>query len=116
MRSPLSFGWCLAAILAVALALRLGAGVWWQSRLPEGKKFAFGDSESYWELGRTIARGQPYEYGPDRLKIFRTPGYPAVLAPLFLLREEPPVIWGRALPEHPAHRDGRIRCSCRPHR
>ena len=97
MRLPLSFGWCLAAILAAALVLRLGAGVWWQSRLPEGKKFAFGDSESYWELGRTIARGQPYEYGLDRLKIFRTPGYPAVLAPLFLLRDEPPVIWGRAV-------------------
>jgi 4-amino-4-deoxy-L-arabinose transferase-like glycosyltransferase len=91
------FGWILAAILIVALMLRLAAGAWWQSRLPPGKKFGFGDSESYWELGRTIAQGQPFEYGPDHLKIFRTPGYPAVLAPLFLLRDEPPVYWGRVL-------------------
>jgi 4-amino-4-deoxy-L-arabinose transferase-like glycosyltransferase len=90
-------GWPLAAILALALVLRVGAGMWWQARLPEGKKFAFGDSEGYWQLGRAIARGQPYEYGPDHLKVFRTPGYPAVLAPLFLLRDEPPVIWGRML-------------------
>ena len=97
MLSSRQFGWILATILVVSLMLRLAAGAWWQTRLPAGKKFGFGDSESYWELGRTIARGQPFEYGPDRLKIFRTPGYPAVLAPLFWLRDEPPVIWGRAL-------------------
>jgi len=91
------FGWLLTAILLVALILRLAAGIWWQERLPAGMKFGFGDSESYWELGRAIARGQPFEYGPDRLKIFRTPGYPAILAPLFLIRDEPPVFWGRAL-------------------
>src|SRR5690349_17264092 len=76
-----NFAWKLAAILAVALVLRLAAGWWWQERLPAGVKFGFGDSESYWELGRAIARGEPYEYGPDNLKIFRTPGYPALLAP-----------------------------------
>lgn len=91
------FGWILTAILVAALVLRLVAGMWWQQRLPEGKKFGFGDSDGYWELGRTIARGQPFEYGPDRLKIFRTPGYPAVLAPLFLLSDEPPVLLGRAV-------------------
>jgi hypothetical protein len=90
-------GWLLTAILAVALVLRLGAGAWWQERLPAGSKFAFGDSEGYWVLARTIARGEPYEYGADRSKIFRTPGYPAVLAPLFLLSDEPPVFWGRAV-------------------
>jgi 4-amino-4-deoxy-L-arabinose transferase-like glycosyltransferase len=31
------------------------------------------------------------------LKIFRTPGYPALLAPLFWLADEPPVLWARAL-------------------
>jgi hypothetical protein len=97
MLARLHFGWFLTAILALALVLRLAAGIWWQQRLPEGKKFGFGDSESYWELGRTIARGQPFEYGPDRLKIFRTPGYPAILAPLFLVSKEPPVFWGRAV-------------------
>ncbi|HMC11114.1 MAG TPA: glycosyltransferase family 39 protein, partial [Pirellulaceae bacterium] len=93
----MQFGWILTAILIAALVLRLAAGVWWQQRLPEGTKFGFGDSEGYWELGRTIARGQPFEYGPDRLKIFRTPGYPAVLAPLFLLSDEPSVLLGRAV-------------------
>lgn len=97
MFSRWQFGWVLTAILAVALVLRLGAGVWWQQRLPEGKKFGFGDSDGYWELGRKIARGEPFEYGPDRLKIFRTPGYPVVLAPLFLVRDEPSVLWGRAV-------------------
>jgi 4-amino-4-deoxy-L-arabinose transferase-like glycosyltransferase len=93
----LHFGWTLTAILTVALVLRLAAGAWWQQRLPAGVKFGFGDSESYWELARTIARGQPFESGPDHLKFFRTPGYPAVLAPLFLLRDEPPPLWGRAI-------------------
>src|SRR5438874_369473 len=61
--SQSNFVWKLTAILAVALVLRLAAGWWWQQRLPAGVKFGFGDSESYWELGRTIARGEPYEYG-----------------------------------------------------
>jgi 4-amino-4-deoxy-L-arabinose transferase-like glycosyltransferase len=94
-RRKVHFDWAMAAILAVALALRLGAGAWWESRLPAGHTFGFGDSAGYWELGRKIAHGQPYEFGEERFKIFRTPGYPAVLAPLFWLRDEPPVMWGR---------------------
>ncbi len=97
MRSDRSFCWFLLAILALALVLRLGAGYWWQSRLPAGMKFGFGDSEGYWELARTITRGDAYEYGPLKYKVFRTPGYPLVLAPLFLASNEPPVMWGRAL-------------------
>src|SRR5262245_7729601 len=89
--------WYFAAVLAVAFALRLGAGFWWQARIPEGQKFRLGDSEGYWELARTIARGEPYEYSPLKYKIFRTPGYPLVLAPLFLVSNDPPVMWGRAL-------------------
>jgi hypothetical protein len=50
MRSDGTFRWVLLAILAVALVLRLAAGFWWQSRLPAGVKFGFGDSEGYWEL------------------------------------------------------------------
>jgi 4-amino-4-deoxy-L-arabinose transferase-like glycosyltransferase len=96
-RPQLHFGWSLTAILAVALLLRLAAGIWWQQRLPAGQNFAFGDSESYWQLARALAHGQPFEYGPDRLQIFRTPGYPACLAPLFWFSDNPPVIWARAI-------------------
>lgn len=87
--------WSLAAILVVALAVRLAAGAWWQSRLPAGQAFGFGDSEGYWVLARTIATGKPYAYG--EWQVFRTPGYPAVLAPLFLIANDPPVLWGRIL-------------------
>jgi len=85
----------LAIVLVTALGLRLGAGWWWQSRL--GGRFLFGDSQSYWDLARTIARGEPYEVGQDRARVFRTPGYPLVLAPIFLLGgDQPPVLWARA--------------------
>jgi 4-amino-4-deoxy-L-arabinose transferase-like glycosyltransferase len=88
----------LYAILAFALAVRLLAGVWWQQRLPPGKAFGFPDSESYWELARTIARGQPYEFGPENYAIFRTPGYPLLLAPLFLVDgDRPHVVCARAI-------------------
>ena len=97
MVSVRSYRAWLFAILAVALAIRLVAGMWWQQRLPAGKAFGFPDSESYWELGRRIARGQPYEFGPERYAIFRTPGYPILLAGLFLIDDEPPVMCGRAL-------------------
>lgn len=80
-------------LLQVAFGVRLAAAQWWDARLPEGVKFNFGDSEGYWELARTIAHGEPYQYGDYR--VFRTPGYPALLAPLFWLAEEPPVLWGR---------------------
>ncbi len=55
-------------------------------------RFYFGDSLSYWTLGRHIARGEPYEYTESRYTIFRTPGYPLLLAPIFLL-------WGNDPPE-----------------
>jgi 4-amino-4-deoxy-L-arabinose transferase-like glycosyltransferase len=88
----------LVLILAAALAIRLAAGLWWQSRLPGGEKFGFGDSDSYWELGRTIARGEPYQYGSPDAQVFRTPGYPLLLAPLFWFGgNEPPVEWAYAL-------------------
>ncbi|QDU27992.1 Dolichyl-phosphate-mannose-protein mannosyltransferase [Anatilimnocola aggregata] len=76
--------WVLAAILAVALIVRLGAAFWWQSRVPAGQRFGFPDSESYWQLGQTIAAGQPYEFGPERYRVFRTPGYPLLLSVLFV--------------------------------
>ena len=87
--------WVLAAgVLAFALVLRVGAALWWQSRLPDSAAFAFPDSESYWSLARTVAGGQTYEFGPGR-RVFRSPGYPATLAGLFCVRADPPVVWGR---------------------
>lgn len=83
----------LAVVLIVAFALRLVAGWAWQARL-DGP-FGFGDSESYWRLARAIASGEPYGIGEGRA--FRTPGYPLLLAPVFLLTGgEPSVTWARA--------------------
>jgi 4-amino-4-deoxy-L-arabinose transferase-like glycosyltransferase len=70
----------LAAILALAFILRLGAGWVWQSRL-DGP-FGLGDSASYWALGLAVAEGKPYEHGLEHAQVFRTPGYPILLAPI----------------------------------
>lgn len=90
-----------SGLLLAALAVRLVAAVWWQQRLPEQQQFAFGDSESYWRLGLKIARGQEYEYGEGGWKVFRTPGYPLLLAGLFRVvpggLDSPNVLWGRGL-------------------
>ncbi|MHB1033845.1 MAG: ArnT family glycosyltransferase [Pirellulales bacterium] len=89
----------LALLLAVALAARLAAGAWWQTRMPQG--FAFGDSETYWRLGETIARGEPYVFRTAEghaMRIFRTPGYPLLLAAMFrVVGDDPSLAWGRAL-------------------
>ena len=95
-KTPATAIWLL--ILTVALALRLGAGVWWQARLPAGDKFLFADSLSYWSLARQIADGGAYQYDSPDYRVFRTPGYPLLLAGLFrVFGGEPPVMWARAL-------------------
>jgi 4-amino-4-deoxy-L-arabinose transferase-like glycosyltransferase len=87
----------LLMLLLLALVVRLGAGVWWQQRLPAGARFGFPDSESYWQLAASVSRGGPLATNPDR-RVFRTPGYPLLLAPLFWLTDgEPPVLWARVL-------------------
>ncbi|NQT16400.1 MAG: glycosyltransferase family 39 protein, partial [Planctomycetes bacterium] len=84
----------LALVLVLAFVARLAAGFVWQARLDEGH-FGFGDSQSYWDLARSIARAEPYEYG--EAKLFRTPGYPLLLAPVFVVGgEEASVMWARA--------------------
>jgi 4-amino-4-deoxy-L-arabinose transferase-like glycosyltransferase len=85
-------------ILTIAVGVRLALGAWWQSRLGPEKQFFFGDSHTYWVLGQAIARGDPYEYeSPDR-RVFRTPGYPLMLAGLFrVFGDEMPVMVARAL-------------------
>jgi len=88
----------LTCVLAVALALRLAAGSWWQARLGPERCFAFGDSEAYWTLAGQLARGEPYQYGSPDAAVVRMPGYPLLLAGLFKLAGgEPPVSWARAL-------------------
>jgi 4-amino-4-deoxy-L-arabinose transferase-like glycosyltransferase len=85
-------------LLAAALAVRLVAGIWWQQRLPAGQRFGFPDSESYWALGQAIAHGQPYEFGAERSKIFRMPGYPILLAGIFRIAgDNVSVQWARVL-------------------
>ncbi|HUT12545.1 MAG TPA: glycosyltransferase family 39 protein [Thermoguttaceae bacterium] len=85
----------LALLLTLALAVRLAAGAYWQSRI-DGR-FGFGDSESYWTLGRAIARGEPYEFGEPNARVFRTPGYPLLLAMIFaIFGDDPSVMWARA--------------------
>jgi 4-amino-4-deoxy-L-arabinose transferase-like glycosyltransferase len=70
----------LGLLLLVAFLLRLAAGWAWQSRL--AGPFGMGDSESYWSLAKAIAHGEPYQYGSADARVFRTPGYPVLLAPI----------------------------------
>ena len=78
---------CLLAIVVLAFGLRAGAVRWWDARLGD-KQFEFGDSETYWLLAGTIANNQPYQYG-SKAKVFRTPGYPAILSTLWWFNESP---------------------------
>ena len=90
--------WRVALILILALSVRIGGALRWQSRLPASSALALGDSESYWELGRAVARGGPYNFPDERFRVFRAPGYPLALAPLFLVWPgEPPVLAARIL-------------------
>ena len=105
-------------LLALALVLRIATAFMWNNFLLENQTptanlndassptshalendgpFFYGDSDSYWKLARALAFGRAYEFDElRRWQIFRTPGYPAILAPLFwVYGENPPVIAGR---------------------
>ncbi len=97
MSFPRSTSWLLAGILMLGLAVRLLAAQWWQSRLPAERPFLFADSESYWYLGHAIAAGEPYQFGTSDARVFRTPGYPSLLAVLFLLFGAPPPLFAARL-------------------
>jgi len=80
-------------LLVVALTLRFAMALFWQHRCGNDM-FYFPDSDTYWTLGRTIAKGEVYEY--NGMKIHRMPGYPALLAPLFFFGgDRPPVLAAR---------------------
>ena len=97
VRPPRIHRIAVIAILATALGVRLVACLWWEQRLGPDTKFTFGDSASYWILAERIGRGEPYAYGPGQSRAFRMPGYPSLLAPLFVLYRDPPVLAARVL-------------------
>ncbi|MGI6401428.1 MAG: hypothetical protein ACOX0A_04870 [Thermoguttaceae bacterium] len=97
------------SLLLFALLVRVGVGIYWDETVfklcdpgshasdAQDGPFFYGDSDSYWKLGRALAFGRPYEFDDLRCwQIFRTPGYPALLAPLFwIFGENPPAIAAR---------------------
>ncbi len=89
--------WLVMLVLVAALVLRIAAAVAWQQQVsPE--RFRFGDSDSYWVLAQTIVEGEAYQYGGPTARVFRTPGYPLLLAAWFrLLGGDPSVTAVRML-------------------
>ena len=75
----------LLTTLILAFAVRLGAALYWENRYARGELY-YGDSPGYWVLADAIAHSQPYQYG-EYGRIFRTPGYPAVIATGMRLNE-----------------------------
>ena len=97
MLSEGRFRAALAVLLVAAFLVRLGAAIWWDARLPAPQSFGLPDSESYWELGRQLARGGPYEFQSPERRVFRAPGYPLLLAALFSMRSDASVFSARVL-------------------
>ena len=98
-------------LLLSAFLVRVGVAIFWEAQLKSSVSqtskvgmdslnepiFFFGDSDSYWKLGQAIAFGRSYEFDEERhWQIFRTPGYPVILAPIFkLFGNNPPTIVAR---------------------
>ncbi|MFN9605173.1 MAG: phospholipid carrier-dependent glycosyltransferase, partial [Planctomycetota bacterium] len=59
-----------------------------------GESFRFGDSHSYWIIASNLARGEPYQFGSENSKIFRSPLYPILLAPWTWIGPGNPSSWG----------------------
>ncbi len=86
----------VVGLLLVALVLRVVAAVGWQDRLGEG--LFFGDSASYLHLAQALAAGEPYQFRSPEAQVFRTPGYPLLLAVwLQLAGDTPSLLWARGL-------------------
>ncbi|MEW4562612.1 glycosyltransferase family 39 protein [Bremerella sp. JC770] len=80
--------WLLVAIVVLGALIRLAAAVWWESRIPAGERFFFGDSLSYEVLAQHLARGEDFIYGDAY--VARTPGYPLLLSPVYWVSDLPP--------------------------
>lgn len=99
--------YCWIATVLFAFVLRLGAAWFWENRFVPARvplevpveadsqkvdgPFFFGDSDSYWKLGRALAFGRSYQFDSVRhWTVFRMPGYPILLAPWFRVYGESP--------------------------
>ena len=81
-------------LLVAAFVFRLGAAFYWQSCITTETGLYFGDSETYWWLAEAVSQGKPYQF--ENWQIFRMPGYPILLAPLFAFYDgTPPVMAAR---------------------
>ena len=95
LHNHLRFFGVMALIVLVAFGLRLGAAYYWQIRVATNDSgLYFGDSTTYWQLASAVSQGQPYQF--EDWQVFRMPGYPVMLVPLFwLYNGEPPVMAAR---------------------
>ncbi len=80
----------VAWLLTLAGIVRLGAAVYWHQHWHG--QFVFGDSQSYFELARAIAHGLPYQLSSGE-QVFRTPGYPLLLSPVFWFWDGRDAVW-----------------------
>ncbi len=77
-----SFRWGLALITIAALLIRVAAAFYWETKVPPGQQFVWGDSSTYWEIAENLVGSGQYEFGEPVQRIFRAPGYCLFLAAL----------------------------------
>lgn len=74
----------IVLVIVLALIARLAfVGIWQHTHVPDPREFEFPDSVGYWELGKRLAAGESYQVGSTDRRVFRTPGYPLLLAAMF---------------------------------
>lgn len=83
-RSPIV---AIGLILLISLTVRIVAAIYWQNRLPAAQAFAWGDSQTYWDIATGLVKEGSYEFGTPPQRIFRAPGYCLFLASLMLVSE-----------------------------
>jgi 4-amino-4-deoxy-L-arabinose transferase-like glycosyltransferase len=77
--SSFQFALLLSILLVASFAIRVAAATVWQSRAPENTQLVWGDSGTYWEIAETWIETGTYQFGEPPQRMFRAPGYPAVL-------------------------------------